>query len=335
MDKLSAKDFTTSRGPDYHYFISDAKSADISKPALVFLHGWPDSSALWESVAPNFIELGYRVLVPDLLGYGGTSKPTDVEIFTGALQAKDIIEICDNEAIDKIIPIAHDWGCSVGSRLWLFHPDRVVGIVHISVPYMPPTGIEGPLDLDKINDMVEAAYGFRRFEYQTFFVTDEAPKIWEEHLESAWTIMHGDSKDHMKTMFCTPGLMRQYLLNDTKTPLKPYAQNADLKDRWIAEMKKGGFASPFTWYRSHQANVNGAVEKDFPKERIVVNVPFLYISQDEDQVCIGKDILRSQEAGLLPDLAWKEIQQCGHWAPLEKPEEVTSLVKEWLSSKRL
>ena len=84
MDKFSAKDFTTSRDLHYHYFISDATSADASKSTLVFLHGWPDSSALWESVAPNFLELGYRVLVPDLLGYGGTSKPTDVEVFTGA-----------------------------------------------------------------------------------------------------------------------------------------------------------------------------------------------------------------------------------------------------------
>lgn len=247
MDNLSAKDFTTSRGLDYHYFISDASSADTSKPALVFLHGWPDSSALWKSVAPNFIELGYRVLIPDLLGYGGTSKPTDVNVFTGAFQAKDIIDICDHEGINKIIPIAHDWGCSVGSRLWLFHPSRLVGLVLLSVQYMPPTGIEGPLDLVKINDMVESSYGYRRFEYQTFFVTEEAPKIWENHLESAWTIMHGDAKDNMKTIFCTPGLMRQHLLEDRKTLLKPYAQNPAVKDRWIAEMKKGGFASPFTW----------------------------------------------------------------------------------------
>lgn len=88
-------------------------------------------------------------------------------------------------------------------------------------------------------------------------------------------------------------------------------------------------------YRAHEANVNGTVEKDIPKERVVVKVPFLYISQDEDQVCIGKDISRPKEAGLLLDLVWKEIKNCGHWAPLEKPEEVTSLIKEWLSSKNL
>lgn len=53
--------------------------------------------------------LGYGLIVPDLLGYGGTDKPTDLESYVGSGHAQDIIDILDKEGIDKVIGVGHDW----------------------------------------------------------------------------------------------------------------------------------------------------------------------------------------------------------------------------------
>ena len=49
---------------------------DGEGPTLLLLHGWPDTSALWDEVAPNLVEAGFRVAVPDLRGCGRSDKPT-------------------------------------------------------------------------------------------------------------------------------------------------------------------------------------------------------------------------------------------------------------------
>ncbi|EME40034.1 hypothetical protein DOTSEDRAFT_91337 [Dothistroma septosporum NZE10] len=323
MDKLNLKDFRCTRGFTYHYYISDGPSEDTRKPTF---------SALWQFIAPRFVELGYKVVVPDLLGYGGTSKPTDPEAYVWAEQARDLIEILDHEGVRKIVSIGHDWGSVIAQRVYHFFPERVVGIALLSVWYFPPLKDDKPLNLQAVNDYYEKVDGYRRIEYQTFFIEDDASKIWEEHLESAWTALHAEGPESMKRLFCVPGAFRNYLVSDKKdVALRPFAQNNALRDVWISDMKQGGLTAPFCWYKSRQLNVHGNSEKDLPEDRARVTVPVLYISGDEDKVCLGKDILPMKEAGLLPDLKIHELHS-GHWLPYERPEEVTALLKDWLNN---
>ncbi|KAF8459845.1 Alpha/Beta hydrolase protein, partial [Gautieria morchelliformis] len=61
----------------YHYHYHPAKSAGL--PTLLFLHGFPSTSGDWVCQVVYFSSKGYGVVAPDMLGYGGTSKPVDVE----------------------------------------------------------------------------------------------------------------------------------------------------------------------------------------------------------------------------------------------------------------
>ena len=334
MDKLQQKDFGCSRGLNYHYYISDVSSADSSKPALVLLHGWPDSSALWQFIVPQLANQGYRLVVPDLLAYGGSSKPIDPKVYTWAEQAKDLIELLDNEGIKQIIPIGHDWGSVIAQRLYHFYPSRVNGIVLLCVWYIPPLQYDQPMDAKITNDGMEEFEGYRRLAYQEFFIQDDAAKIWEDHLESAWNVMHGDDPLWMKKMFCTADAMREYLLRDGQDVLlKPFAQSPSIRDEWLREMRKGGLTAPFAWYRSSWANFHGQEEIKLAADRATVNVPMLYISCDQDCVCLAKDMIPAKEAGLLPDLRMEEIKS-GHWCPYEAPDEVSRLVKHFLEDKK-
>lgn len=110
MDQLEEKLLHTSRGFHYHYYISPAPLADPNRPALLLCHGWPDSADLWQFIIPHLLRTKLRLIVPDLLGTGGTSKPTSPEVFGIKDTVADVMEIIKTENItQQIIPVGHDW----------------------------------------------------------------------------------------------------------------------------------------------------------------------------------------------------------------------------------
>ena len=106
MDAASYKDLTTSRGFKYHYYRAVARD---SQPTLLFLHGYPSTSRDWRYQAASFSKNGYGLIIPDMLGYGGTAKPTNVEAYGWSLVVNDIVDILDEEGIQTFIVVAHDW----------------------------------------------------------------------------------------------------------------------------------------------------------------------------------------------------------------------------------
>jgi len=68
-----------------------------SGPPLLFLHGYPQSHTMWHQVAPHFVG-EYRVICPDLRGYGDSSKPkssSDHETYSKRAMAQDMVEVME------------------------------------------------------------------------------------------------------------------------------------------------------------------------------------------------------------------------------------------------
>ena len=92
---------------------------------VVLLHGFPDSGNLWRHQVPALSVAGYRLIVPDLRGYGHSAKPADPQAY-GLLQvAQDVTAILDQLGIDRAHIVGHDWGGALSWVLALVHPDRV------------------------------------------------------------------------------------------------------------------------------------------------------------------------------------------------------------------
>ena len=106
LDPKSYKDLKTSRAFNYHYYITGPKEG---KPTLLFLHGFPSTSCGWKQLIDFFQPQGYGIIAPDLLGYGGTDRPVEIEVFRLRLMVDDIIEILDAEKVERVIVIGHDW----------------------------------------------------------------------------------------------------------------------------------------------------------------------------------------------------------------------------------
>lgn len=87
-------------------------------PAVVLLHGFPTSSHLWRDLVP-ILAPRFRAIAPDLLGYGGSSKPEDPSALTIRAQAGHVRELLERTGIDEFAVIGHDIGGGVAQLLAL------------------------------------------------------------------------------------------------------------------------------------------------------------------------------------------------------------------------
>ena len=106
MDPSKSKTTQVSRGFTYNYYHVPSQDA---KPAVLFCHGFPSYNKHWEKIATLLETEGYGVIVPDMLGYGGTDKPTETALYKHSAMCADVIDILDAESVGKAIAIGHDW----------------------------------------------------------------------------------------------------------------------------------------------------------------------------------------------------------------------------------
>ena len=282
-------------------------------------------------VVPHLQKLSYPLLVPDLLGYSGTSKPLDAASYNSKDVSNDITEILDHENVKHIISTGHDWGSFIAARMWLWHPERCVGLMLLNVAYLPPDP-SNAFNLDVINQMMEQYTGHPRLAYWYLFTAPDGPKLMLDKIEATWCVLHGDQPNWMEAMFCTRDAMREFIEADKRVPLKPYAQDKALHDRFVNRMRRDGFEAPAQWYFAMKDNFQIAVEKELDPTSLKVTVPVLFIGCDGDAVCKTDMINGPRDAGLLPDLTVKELHS-GHWCPMEVPDDVGNTMVEWLKAK--
>jgi pimeloyl-ACP methyl ester carboxylesterase len=114
-----------------------------SGPVVLLLHGFPDDRHLWRYQIPALADAGFRVLAPDLRGFGDAPRPTDPAEYGIPIVIRDVLGILDALGVARVQLVAHDWGAAVGWRLAAEHPDRVERYAAVSVGAPGgPTSIE-------------------------------------------------------------------------------------------------------------------------------------------------------------------------------------------------
>ena len=110
-------------------------------PALLLLHGHPQTHAAWHAVAPRLVRAGFDVICPDLPGYGGTLPHTwdDPASGTRDAMATRIVAFLAALGVDAVDVCGHDRGARVAERLAVGWPDRVRRLALIDVvPSLAP-----------------------------------------------------------------------------------------------------------------------------------------------------------------------------------------------------
>ncbi len=117
------------------HFICD--SGDENSPAAILLHGFPDSSSVWDPVTPKLAAAGFRIIAPDMRGFGETDMPTrlaDYDIQSGA--GPDVIAIMDRLNISRAHLVGHDFGAPVAWSLAATKPERFATLAALSVGHI-------------------------------------------------------------------------------------------------------------------------------------------------------------------------------------------------------
>ncbi|MGH7003289.1 MAG: alpha/beta hydrolase, partial [Alphaproteobacteria bacterium] len=98
-----------------------------SGPPLLLLHGYPQTHVMWHKVAPALAQ-EFTVVVPDLRGYGDSSKPESDPahlVYSKRATANDMVAVMERLGFPTFFLAGHDRGGRVGHRMALDHPDRM------------------------------------------------------------------------------------------------------------------------------------------------------------------------------------------------------------------
>lgn len=104
-----------------------------SGPAVLLLHGFPDSWYLWRHQIPVLVDSGFRVIVPDQRGFGESDKPAEIDAYQLPKLASDVSGILDELGVERTHIVAHDWGAGVAWVFAAIYPDRVEKFVPLSL----------------------------------------------------------------------------------------------------------------------------------------------------------------------------------------------------------
>ncbi len=103
-------------------------------PLLLLLHGFPYSGHQFRHVVPGLVAAGYRVVVPDLPGVGGSESPADPERSTHVRRVGDLVALLDALGAASAVLVGHDVGSTLSFAAAQMRPDRFRAIAMLSTP---------------------------------------------------------------------------------------------------------------------------------------------------------------------------------------------------------
>jgi pimeloyl-ACP methyl ester carboxylesterase len=196
---------------------------------VVLLHGFPETSFAWRFQIPALAPQ-YRVIAPDLRGYGETDKPS--KGYDKRTMANDIVELLKTLGVGRVALIGHDRGARVATRLAKDHPDVVDRLV---VMDNVPTRIVAR----EMNAKVAREYWF--FMFHQIPDLPEAliagrEDVWLRHFFSDWCqdpmTISGEAFETYVKAYSAPGAVRG-AMSDYRASAEDVAQDLEDTERKI------------------------------------------------------------------------------------------------------
>jgi pimeloyl-ACP methyl ester carboxylesterase len=107
---------------------------------LILLHGFPETSIMWQPLLENAANAGYQVVAFDQRGYSPGARPEGRAKYKVVDLTADVLAVADAVGFDKFHLVGHDWGSAVGWSVVLQHPSRVKTWTSLSIPHIASFG---------------------------------------------------------------------------------------------------------------------------------------------------------------------------------------------------
>jgi len=295
-------------------------------PAVLLLHGWPELWYSWRHQLTALADAGYRVIAPDMPGYGGTDALPAIEDYNIITISRYLIGLLDQLGESQVHLIGHDWGAAIAWYTAQLYPERFRSLVAMSVPFRkhapaPPMSI------------LKQRYGDRFF-YQLYF---QKPGVAEAEFDN-------DPRGILSRLYCsfdTPREAKTITDKDYRaggwigrlgepTQLPGWMSEADL-NYYVEEFTRRGFAGGINYYR----NIDRNWELLAPQADTPIAMPSLFLAGDKDMVIGGADEKRLREM-MEPQVSDLRkvilLPGIGHWVQQEAPEDTNRIVLDFLAS---
>jgi pimeloyl-ACP methyl ester carboxylesterase len=281
-----------------------AEHGPADGPVVLLLHGFPELGYSWRHQVAPLAGAGYRVLVPDMRGFGDSDAPDDVAEYAIDVLAGDVLGLLDHTGAEQGIVIGHDWGADVAWKTAWLHPDRIRAVAGLSVPFVPPAPAP-PLAIMREH----LGPGFYIVWFQEPGVAEAAlerdvrrtlatSRVWDE----AWADSGCD--DPATPSFMTEGELQVYVDAFTRT----------------------GFRGGLNYYR----NIDRNWERTAAVAERRITQPALFLTGDRDPV--RRFMPAEAMSGWVTDLRVTEVvPDAGHWVQQQAPEAVNESLLGWLA----
>lgn len=272
-------------GVRFHY------AAQGSGPLVLLVHGFPERWFSWRRQIPALAAAGYRVVAPDLRGYGLSDKPTDGYEITNL--ALDIARLIPALGADQATVIGHDWGGAITWETVSRHPEAVSRFAVLNCPHA---------DVMR-RTLLRSSEQLRRSWYMFAFNVPWLPE----------RLIARDGGASLAKMFRSMAVDRR---NFTAEALAPYR----------ASVARPEDVAPMLEYYRQALRLALRPSKVAPYP--VIDRPGLLLWAEEDKA-LGLELL-APHSRVARDLRIQRIPGCGHFSMLEQPEAVNRHLLHWL-----
>lgn len=294
-------------------------------PLVLLCHGFPESWYSWRHQIPALAAAGYRVIAPDLRGYGKTESPKEVARYTINELVNDLIGLIEIAKVKSSFIVGHDFGAVLAWNAALLHPERFTAVAALSVPYSPRR------DVAPVANMRSLARDnfFYIVHFQEVGVADaEMDSQPEKHLRAFYYTYSFEGEIARQRLRLMPRNSR--LIDTIVDPGRSPAWMTDVDFAiYVAAFKQSGFTGPLNWYRN--LDRNWELMTAYKNAKILV--PAVFISGERDPVRAQTLQNYNDLEANVPKLTKKvAIPACGHWTQQEKPAETTAAILDFLKT---
>ena len=273
-------------------------------PLVVLCHGFPELGYSWRHQVGPLADAGYRVLVPDMRGYGRSSAPPDVEAYDIVSLCGDMCGLLDALGEERAVFVGHDWGANVVWSLAVLHPERVRAVAGLSVPFVPRAPA-APIAI------------MREHLGKDFYI------VWFQQLGVADAAL---ARDVRRTLTTSRQWTAQWAEeNPQPPPGRPGWLSEQALGVYVEAFERTGFTGGLNWYR----NIDRNWELTEPVAERRVGQPAMFMTGELDPVRSFMPAAAMQ--GWVTDLREEVIVPgAGHWVQQQEPQAVNATLLRFL-----
>ncbi len=296
-------------------------------PLIVFCHGFPGLWRSWRHQLPLVAGQGWRGVALDMPGYGDSSRPADVDRYAAERVVGDLLGLLDALGAERAVFAGHDFGASLVWELAQRAPERVDGVVVLSVPF---TGRSPVRPTDAFATMAGRHFLHLHYFQEPGVADAELAAHPAEFLRRVMWALSGEG-DYFE-VFRHPSAGNGYL--DVLPPAPPLPWpwlDDETFGEFVAAYTRTGFSGGLSWYRVLDRNWERSAHLDGAG----VAVPAVFVAGARDPVLsgfAGADPLADMRR-LVPLLQETSvIPGAGHFVQLERPTEVNEVLARTLEA---